>query len=417
MKRKVLAPLIAAIMVLGIASPSFAAAGTRDISVNYSNIKLYIDLEPVVLEGANGSVVEPFISDGTTYLPLRAVSEALGLEVAWEGETKSVRISEVNAEAEETAGADTVSDNFEPFIGTKTLSVTYDDITVYVNNEEIALKDASGNAVEPFISDGTTYLPLRAVAEALGLTVSWDGATRSVYVGGQPEPAAADNTAYARYAEATEEFAASGFSYAAEINGNAAITVDDETMDMKISGSIKQVNHSATDIELAADVAVNVLGQDETFKIYYKDGLMYMDAAGEKMKIAAGIDEALAAAQVSNMEIEKDAIKEQSIEGNTLKFTLDGNKLMAAVDTLLNNGLGSLALSGGGYEIGDIVCTVNLDDKGTLKNVQMVFLMNLAIEDTAVSVSYDLTVAYTRIGDVSITAPADLSSYKELEAQ
>jgi hypothetical protein len=36
--------------------------------------------------------------------------------------------------------------------------------------------------VEPFVSDGTTYLPVRAIADALGKNVSWDNATKSVYI-------------------------------------------------------------------------------------------------------------------------------------------------------------------------------------------------------------------------------------------
>ena len=40
--------------------------------------------------------------------------------------------------------------------------------------------DANGNYVEPFIIDGTTYLPVRGIASALGLNVGWDGATKTV---------------------------------------------------------------------------------------------------------------------------------------------------------------------------------------------------------------------------------------------
>jgi hypothetical protein len=71
--------------------------------------------------------------------------------------------------------------------GAKTISASYGDIKIYVNQNRIEPRDANGNAVEPFISDGTTYLPVRAVAEALGQEVSWDGDTKSVYIGTRPE--------------------------------------------------------------------------------------------------------------------------------------------------------------------------------------------------------------------------------------
>lgn len=63
---------------------------------------------------------------------------------------------------------------------TKTLQANYNNIKVYIDNVLADLKDANGSTVEPFICDGTTYLPLRAVANALGCQVEWDGATQSV---------------------------------------------------------------------------------------------------------------------------------------------------------------------------------------------------------------------------------------------
>ncbi len=60
------------------------------------------------------------------------------------------------------------------------INVTYRDIKVAVNGTLFALKDVSGNTVEPFIYNGTTYLPLRAVGEAVGYAVNWDNETSTV---------------------------------------------------------------------------------------------------------------------------------------------------------------------------------------------------------------------------------------------
>ena len=67
--------------------------------------------------------------------------------------------------------------------GTRTLEVTYKDIKLVIDGQEIVPKDAAGNVVEPFQANGTTYLPVRAIGEALGKEVSWDGSTNTVYVG------------------------------------------------------------------------------------------------------------------------------------------------------------------------------------------------------------------------------------------
>lgn len=63
--------------------------------------------------------------------------------------------------------------------GTKTATLLYDNIKITLNGNTLTPKDANGKTVEPFIIDGTTYMPLRAVAEALGLTVEWDGANKT----------------------------------------------------------------------------------------------------------------------------------------------------------------------------------------------------------------------------------------------
>jgi hypothetical protein len=51
-------------------------------------------------------------------------------------------------------------------------------VRVYVDGEPLA--------AQAIISDGVTYVPLRAVSEAFGVAVEWDQARRSVYVGERP---------------------------------------------------------------------------------------------------------------------------------------------------------------------------------------------------------------------------------------
>lgn len=72
-------------------------------------------------------------------------------------------------------------------VGSKSVELYYNNIKIRLNGQEIVARDANGNAVEPFIIDGTTYLPVRGVASALGLNVSWDGATQTVILGDDPQ--------------------------------------------------------------------------------------------------------------------------------------------------------------------------------------------------------------------------------------
>jgi hypothetical protein len=64
----------------------------------------------------------------------------------------------------------------------KSIDVMYSDIKVYIDDVLANLKDAKGDTVEPFIYNGTTYLPVRGIAETMGAQVEWDGATKSVKI-------------------------------------------------------------------------------------------------------------------------------------------------------------------------------------------------------------------------------------------
>lgn len=68
----------------------------------------------------------------------------------------------------------------------KTITAYVGDIDIYVDNVLKIPTDANGNRVEPMIYDGTTYLPVRAISNMLGEEVTWDGDTRSIYIGEKP---------------------------------------------------------------------------------------------------------------------------------------------------------------------------------------------------------------------------------------
>ncbi len=64
----------------------------------------------------------------------------------------------------------------------KQIKVYYPGVKISVNNKEIAPKDANGKTVEPFIHKGSTFLPVRAISEALNKDVKWDENTKTVII-------------------------------------------------------------------------------------------------------------------------------------------------------------------------------------------------------------------------------------------
>ena len=65
-------------------------------------------------------------------------------------------------------------------VGKVTKELEYRNISVTLDGKKLDLRDANSNSVEPFMFEGTNYLPVRALAESLGLNVSWNGQTATV---------------------------------------------------------------------------------------------------------------------------------------------------------------------------------------------------------------------------------------------
>lgn len=55
--------------------------------------------------------------------------------------------------------------------------------TVTYNGEVQTMKDANGKTVYPISYQGSTYLPIRAIADMLGIQINWDAATQTVVLG------------------------------------------------------------------------------------------------------------------------------------------------------------------------------------------------------------------------------------------
>lgn len=126
-------------------------------------------------------------------------------------------------------------------VGTVTKELSYNDIKITLNGQELTPTDANGNYVEPFIIDGTTYLPVRAVSNALGLGVEWDGTNKTVVLTEQSNTAStAGIVLYEKggikvtYMGLKKEDYSTDFKFLIENNSGSAITV--QARDESING-------------------------------------------------------------------------------------------------------------------------------------------------------------------------------------
>ena len=64
--------------------------------------------------------------------------------------------------------------------------IVSDNIKIMIDGQEFIPKDVTGNIVEPFLYNGTTYVPIRAISEVYNKVVSWDGENSIVYITNKP---------------------------------------------------------------------------------------------------------------------------------------------------------------------------------------------------------------------------------------
>lgn len=164
---------LALIFSLGTAALAADTDFVRSADITYRGISIIVNDTKIVPQDANGNPVEPFIMEGTTYLPVRAIAGALGLDVGWNGATNTVIL---------TSGAPLNNGSGRALAtnATKRVDITFRGIRITLDGYTLEPTNAAGEVVEPFILGGTTYLPVRGIANALGAEVEWDAATSTV---------------------------------------------------------------------------------------------------------------------------------------------------------------------------------------------------------------------------------------------
>jgi hypothetical protein len=101
----------------------------------------------------------PVIANGRTLVPIRAVIEALGGAVGWDGVARKATVS----------------------LGNVMIELWIGESVARVNNISTRI-DSTNLKVVPEIIKGRTMLPLRFVSENLGCVVEWSAATQTITI-------------------------------------------------------------------------------------------------------------------------------------------------------------------------------------------------------------------------------------------
>lgn len=107
--KKTLTALLLAALVLSTCVFASGSADTRNAQITYRDIKIILNGSELSPTDTDGGSTEPFIMDGSTYLPVRAISEALGLDVEWDGDSSTICLSSADGADSQTGGKHVVS--------------------------------------------------------------------------------------------------------------------------------------------------------------------------------------------------------------------------------------------------------------------------------------------------------------------
>jgi len=112
----------------------------------------------------------PFIdANNRTMVPVRFISEALGAAVAWDADARTVTVTKAST----------------------AVKLTIDSRQIYVDGVATAMDTAA------IIRDGRTFVPVKYIAEALDLNVSWDDVAKTVLLSTVGAPSPSDGTSIA----------------------------------------------------------------------------------------------------------------------------------------------------------------------------------------------------------------------------
>lgn len=144
--RKFISILLSLLLILNTLTTVFAVGTAITLQVDSNTIN--IGSRSVTIDTA------PVIIDGRTLIPVRGVSEAMGGNVDWNNDTKTVTIT----------------------LGSNKVEMTIDSKTAYFNNKAQTLD------VAPVVLNGRTMLPARFIAESFGFNVNWDNDTKTISI-------------------------------------------------------------------------------------------------------------------------------------------------------------------------------------------------------------------------------------------
>jgi hypothetical protein len=191
--RKVVAGLLAVALILGQGVFAYGEESTlpspsKVLAYHKPNVTLLYNEQELGFTDVNGTPVYPIIYGGTTYIPVRGVSELMGENIEWEAKNQIVFVGKtISMPYKGTTGM--VEPELKPVVplGSRpgqTIITVYlkPDVKIMYDFELQAFQDVNGKRVYPIIYGGTTYLPIRAISGLMGASIEWNSSTQTISI-------------------------------------------------------------------------------------------------------------------------------------------------------------------------------------------------------------------------------------------
>ncbi|MDR1082558.1 MAG: hypothetical protein LBL27_01660 [Coriobacteriales bacterium] len=231
---------------------------------------------------------------------------------------------------------------------------------------------------------------------------------------------AVEKVAYQYYQEALAKQDAAT-SMVMDIAYDVKLELNGQNMGTSMNGSMEMltgVTPENSQIHMLANMAIPTLG-DVDSEIWFKDGWMYMDMMGMKLKQSASAEDVFQQQGAGkSITFGEDAIVNQEITdtadgGKKLTFLLDGAKMTEYTETLLKS-----MKEAGGEDVAVDLSTVNvtetLDAEGNVTGIIMDFSATMVVADQEVSSTYYMDMSNIKLNTLtSIEFPSDLEEYAD----
>ncbi len=128
---------------------------------------------------ANSKKVVPISYEGTTYLPIRAISSLFKEKISWDGDNKTIYLGtgEVDQKASKAVFYPTYDSPTQ-----KVSAIINKDIDINYNDNSVELYNVNHERVYPISFEGTNYLPVRAISELFNADIEWDEENKTVLI-------------------------------------------------------------------------------------------------------------------------------------------------------------------------------------------------------------------------------------------